>query len=79
MLLFSHLPSITKKQFVPGTTKSREHRDKPEFVLDLMELQGQEGVRSVSLVSGGVDGQGCCRSTEEGEEVSIHLGHGVPY
>lgn len=49
MLSFNHLPSITT-HFVPGITKPREHRDKPDPVLDLVRLWGQEGVRLVNLV-----------------------------
>lgn len=39
MFLLSHLPSITT-DFVPGITKPREHRDKPDPVLDLVGTLG---------------------------------------
>lgn len=78
MLSFRHYTSVTK-HFVPGTTKPREHRQNPEPVLDLVELQGQEGGRLVSLVLPEEEvGTGYCGSTEEGEEIKIQLGHGVP-
>lgn len=69
MFSFGHLPSITKL-FVPGTTKPRKHRNKPDPVLDLMELWGQEGMRLVSLaLREGQAGTGCCGTAEEGEEI----------